>query len=250
MPAFSYKDEDDFNKPEPNCLETRQECVEMRQECVETRTECMETRAEGVETRAECVETRAECVETRTKCMETRAECMETWAECVETRAVQDRKPKEVIVTTYPILVHIFYINFVRHKKIYKVKIDRPPVKGKESVEIEKGLPTQGNDVLTPVHEECNPKVKSERRIGYSSPPIHKRRNPKVRITRGSGSGSKEKRGIVEVATPVTVKHKKQLKQLGEEEIRQAQEGETQIEERIRWSPRANYRRRLKKPGP
>ena len=175
---------------------------------METRTECVEKRAVCVETRTECVETRAECVETRTECMETRVECVETRVECVETRAVQDRRPKEVIVTTYPILVHTFYINFVRHKKIYKVKRDRSPVKGKKSIEIKNGLPTQGDDVLTPVHEECNPKVKSERRIGYSSPPIHKKRNPEVRITRGPRSGSKEKRGTVEVATPVTVKHR------------------------------------------
>ena len=140
---------------------------------------------------------------------------MKMWAECVETRAVQDRIPKEVIVTTYPILVHLFYINLIRHKKIYKVKRDRPPVRGKKSVEIENGLPTQGNDVLTPVHEEGNPKVKSKRRIGYSSPPIHKKRNPEVRITRGPGSGSKEKRGIVEGATPVIAKHKETTKAIG-----------------------------------
>ena len=37
VPELSYKDEDDFNGPEPNCLETRQEYVETRTECVETR---------------------------------------------------------------------------------------------------------------------------------------------------------------------------------------------------------------------
>ena len=54
---------------------------------------------------------------------------------------------------------------------MYRVKRDRPPVRRKKSVEIENGLGTQGNDVLTPAHEEGNPKIKSERRLGYSSPP-------------------------------------------------------------------------------
>ena len=69
--------------------------------------------------------------------------------------------------------------------------------------------------MLTPIHEEGNPKVKSERRLGYSSPPIHKNRNLEVRITRGPGSGLKEKRGTVEVATPVIAKHKETTEAIG-----------------------------------
>ena len=89
----------------------------------------------------------------------------------MKAREVQDRRPKEVTVTTCPILVYLFYINIVRHNKTYRVKRDRPPVSRKKSVETENDLPIQGNDVPTPVHEERNPKIKSERRLGYSSPP-------------------------------------------------------------------------------
>ena len=85
-------------------------------------------------------------------------------------------------------------------------------MKGKKSVDIEKGSPTQGGIVLSPVHEECNPKVKNERRIVNSSPPICKKRNLEATSARGIGRGSKEKGGIEEVAAPATVKHEETAK--------------------------------------
>ena len=157
VPERSYRIEGDFNELEPNYLETRQECVE--------------TRTEGAETRTEHVETWTECEKTRKECKKTRAEGVKTWAKYVKAREVQDRRPKEVTVTTCPTLVYLLYINIVKYNKSYKVKRDRPPVRRKKLIEIENDLPTQGNDVPSPVHEESNPKIKSERRLGYSSPP-------------------------------------------------------------------------------
>ena len=138
---------------------------------METRTDYEETREKGAETRTERVETWAECEKTKKECEETRAEGVKTWAKYVKAREVQDRRPKEVTVTTCPTLMYLFYINIVRHNKSYRVKRDRLPVRRKKSIEIENDLPTQGNDVPSRVHEESNPKIKSERRLGYSSPP-------------------------------------------------------------------------------
>ena len=206
----SYRVEGDFNGLEPNCLETRQECVE-------TRIEGVETRAEGAETRTERVEMWAECEKTMKECEKTRAEGVKTWAEYVKAREVQDRRPKEVTVTTCPTLVYLFYINIIRHNKSYRVKRDRPPVRRKKSIEIENDLPTQGNDVPSPVHEENNPKIKSERRLGYNSPPDSASRGGR-NADRGENKAEPKSKLQAMFVEDRTMKHKEAPKEVVREE--------------------------------
>ena len=171
VPERSHRVVGVFNGLVPSNLETRQECVETRTEYVQIRAEGVETRTERVETQAECEKTRKEYEETRVEGVKVWAEHVKAWAEYVKAREDQDRRPKEVTVTTCPTLVYLFYINIIRYNKSYRVRRDKPPVRGKKSIEIENDFPTQGSDVPSPIHEESNPKIKCERRLGYSASP-------------------------------------------------------------------------------
>ena len=119
--------------------------------------------------------------------------------DCEETRASQDSSPNEVIETSYPTLVNISYINFARHKGACKVERDRLLEKGKIFVEIEKGLLAQGGAVLSLVHKEQNPEVKSTREIENGSLPVHKERNPEATSARVIGRGSRKTGNTEEV---------------------------------------------------
>ena len=161
----------------------------------------------------------------------------------VETRATQDRSLNEVIEMSYPTLVYIFYINFARHKGACKVERDKLLEKGKKFVEIEKGSLAHGGTVLSPIHKEQNPKVKSEREIENGSSPVHKERNPEVMNARVIGRGSRKTRDIEEVAVPGTVKHKETTEVSREGVVRRAQKGKMRKENGVRRMRRANCRR-------
>ena len=71
-----------------------------------------------------------------------------------ETRVAQDRRPTEVIESSYPTIVKNSYINFSRYKGTRRVERDSLLEKRRVYEEIEKGLLVQRCAVLLPVHKE------------------------------------------------------------------------------------------------